>query len=76
MQLLYEYLTSIEFKLQIEGIVEGFTTMQHDLVREKNSMNRIWKQREKQIDKVVKNIPAMVGKVVGQIELAQEKINR
>ena len=30
----------------------------------------------RKIDKVVKNIPAMVGKVVGQIELAQEKINR
>ena len=31
---------------------------------------------DRKIDKVVKNIPAMVGKVVGQIELAQEKINR
>ena len=65
MQLLYEYLTSIEFKLQIEGIVEGFTTMQHDLVREKNSMNRIWKQREKQIDKVVKNTIDMYGSIRG-----------
>lgn len=65
MQLLYEYLTSIEFKLQIEGIVEGFTTMQHDLVREKNSMNRIWKQREKQIDKVVKNTIDMYGSIKG-----------
>ena len=65
MQLLYEYLTSIEFKLQIEGIVEGFTTMQHDLLREKNSMNRIWKQREKQIDKVVKNTIDMYGSIKG-----------
>ena len=65
MQLLYEYLTSIEFKLQIEGIVEGFTTMQHDLIKEKNSMNRIWKQREKQIDKVVKNTIDMYGSIKG-----------
>ena len=31
---------------------------------------------DRKIDKVIKNMPAMVGKVVGQIELAQEKINR
>ena len=31
MSMLYEYLTSNEFKLQVEGIVEGFTQMQNDL---------------------------------------------
>ena len=35
MSLLYQYLTSLEFKLQIEGIAEGFTQMQCDLIKEK-----------------------------------------
>lgn len=65
MSLLYAYLTSREFSMQIEAIVEGFTTMQHDLESEKRSMARIWKQREKQIDKVLENTIGMYGSIKG-----------
>ena len=65
MVMLYDFLTSNEFKLQIEGIVEGFTQMQNDLNSEKNSMKRIWKQREKQIDKVINNTINMYGSIKG-----------
>ncbi len=65
MSLLYDFLTSNEFRLQMEGIVEGFTQMQADLIREKNSMARIWKQREKQIDKVVNNAIGMHASIRG-----------
>ena len=53
MNLLYSFLTSNEFKLQVEGIVEGITEMQEDLIREKNTHKKLWKQREKQFEKVV-----------------------
>ncbi len=65
MELLYGYLTSNEFKMQIEAIVEGFTTMQADLDSEKRSMQRIWKQREKQIEKVLDNTINMYGSIRG-----------
>ncbi len=65
MSLLYSYLTSTEFKMQIEAIVEGFTTMKGDLDKEKRAMMRIWKQREKQIDKVLDNTITMYGSVKG-----------
>ena len=65
MSLLYSYLTSSEFSMQIEAIVEGFTTMKHDLESEKRSMARIWKQREKQIEKVLENTIGMYGSVKG-----------
>jgi hypothetical protein len=65
MSLLYGYLTSTEFSMQIEAIVEGFTTMQTDLDTEKRSMARIWKQREKQIDKVLENTIGMYGSIKG-----------
>lgn len=65
MAMLYDFLTSNEFRLQIEGIVEGFTQMQSDLDSEKRAMQRIWKQREKQIEKVVNNTLGMYGSIRG-----------
>jgi len=65
MSMLYDFLTSNEFRLQIEGIVEGFTQMQNDLDSEKRAMQRIWKQREKQIEKVVHNTLGMYGSIRG-----------
>ncbi len=65
MSLLYGYLTSTEFRMQIEAIVEGFTQMQSDLDSEKRSMQRIWKQREKQIEKVLDNTIGMYGSIKG-----------
>jgi hypothetical protein len=65
MSLLYGYLTSTEFTMQVDAIVEGFTQMQKDLDSEKRSMNRIWKQREKQIEKVLDNTIGMYGSIKG-----------
>jgi len=65
MTLLYNYLTSNEFAMQVEAIVEGFTTMQNDLQKEKNAMARLWKQREKQLEKVLDNTIGMYGSIKG-----------
>ncbi|WP_457595952.1 DUF2130 domain-containing protein [Hydrogenimonas sp.] len=65
MELLYDYLTSNEFRMRIEAIVEGFTRMQSDLQSERRAMERIWNQRQKQIEKVLKNTTAMVGAIHG-----------
>lgn len=65
MEMLYDFLTSNDFKLQIEGITEGFTQMQTDLASEKRAMQRIWSQREKQIDKVINNTIHMYGSIRG-----------
>jgi hypothetical protein len=65
MELLYNFLTSNTFRMQIEAIVEGFTTMKNDLESEKRSMQRIWKQRDKQIEKVITNTIDMYGSIKG-----------
>ncbi len=62
---LYDYLTSNEFKLQIEAIVEGFTQMQSDLNTERRAMENLWKKREKQIDKVLINTNHMYSSIRG-----------
>lgn len=65
MAMLYSYLTSSEFRHHIEGIVEAFTSMREDLHRERTAMEKLWKQREKQIDKVVASTTALYGDVRG-----------
>jgi hypothetical protein len=65
MHMLYDYLTSNAFRLQVEAIVEGFTTMRADLEKEKNAFARMWKQREKQIEKVTQNTIEMYGSIRG-----------
>lgn len=65
MEMLYEFLTGNEFRMQIEAIVEGFSQMQNDLTKEKRAMDSIWKQREKQIQKVILNTVNMYSSVKG-----------
>ena len=65
MAMLYDYLTSNEFALQIGAIVEGFDLMRQDLDREKRSMQGIWKRREKQIEKVLLNTNYMYSSIKG-----------
>lgn len=65
MSMLYAYLTGVEFKQQIEAIVEGFTELQDGIQREKNAMAKIWKEREKQLEKVLLNTTNFYGSVKG-----------
>ena len=65
MHLLYDFLTGNAFKLQVEAIVEGFSGMKNSLETEKRSMQRIWKEREEQIDKVIENTIDMYGSIRG-----------
>lgn len=65
MVMLYDFLTSNEFRLQVEAIVEGFTQMQVDLNTEKRSIEGHWKKREKQIQKVLLNTNHMYYSIRG-----------
>ena len=65
MAMLYDYLTSNEFRLQVEGIIEGYTQMQADLEIEKRSITGHWKKREKQLKKVLNNTNFMYNSLRG-----------
>ena len=67
MEILFTYLSGPEFRLQVEGIVEAFTTLRGELESEKKAMNRIWKNREKQLDRVLLNTSGMYGSLQGII---------
>jgi len=49
----------------IEATVEAFTALQSELKRERRAMERIWSEREKQIERVIANTAGMYGEVRG-----------
>lgn len=65
MYMLYDYLTSNTFHRQVETIVDAFTALKTGLDKEKRSMQRIWVEREKQIERVVQNTIDMHATVRG-----------
>jgi hypothetical protein len=67
MEALYQYLAGVEFTQKIKGIVEAFTSMQEQLNQERRAMEKHWRQREKEIDRVVKNTVGLYGDMQGII---------
>jgi hypothetical protein len=65
MNLLYDYLTSNEFAEQWNAIREGFTSMRMSIQRERDTMERLWKSREKQLEKVLLNASHIRGSIEG-----------
>ena len=58
MEALYDYLSGPEFRQKVVAIVETFTGMKVQLDKERQAMERLWKEREKQIERVVLNTSA------------------
>lgn len=65
MNMLYDYLTGNEFKLQLEAIIEGFSALKDSINREKLAMEKLWKEREKQLEKVLINVTGFYGSIKG-----------
>jgi hypothetical protein len=65
MQLLYDYLTGNEFRQQMETIVEGFLCMKTSIDKERIQMEKLWKEREKQLQKVLISTSGLYGSIKG-----------
>jgi hypothetical protein len=65
MQMLYDYLTGNEFRQNIEAVVEGFISLRDGITRERAQMEKLWKEREKQLDKVLLNTTRFYGSIKG-----------
>ena len=65
MHLLYNYLTSQEFSEQWKAIREGFMSMKLSIQRERDAMEKLWKAREKQLEKVLLNAAHIRGSIEG-----------
>lgn len=67
MELIYQYLAGTEFQQKISGIVDAFVAMQNQVQQERRAMEKQWKEREKQIERVIKNTTGLYGDMQGII---------
>ena len=65
MHMLYDYLTSNEFAGQWKAIREGFMSMKLSIQKERDAMEKLWKAREKQLEKVLLNAAHVRGSIEG-----------
>jgi hypothetical protein len=78
MEILYNYLSSDQFKQRIEGIVEPFMTLREQLESEKRTTQTAWAKREKQLDRALASTCALygdLGGIIGQALPTIEQLN-
>ncbi len=65
MYMLYDYLTSSEFSEQWKAMREGFMSLKMSIQKERDMMEKLWKSREKQLEKIMLNAAHIKGSVEG-----------
>lgn len=66
-EMLYDFVTSQSFTSRLNELTETYNQMQDDLRREKNTLQRLWAQREKQIEKLLLHTNESLGSIEGII---------
>jgi len=69
MDILYQYLTGVQFRQRIEAIVEAFTSMEQDILKEKKYFTKKWASQEMQIKKVLASTIGIYGDIDGMVSL-------
>lgn len=67
MEVLYQYITSMEFAHRIEAIIEAFGGFQAEMEREKRWFQSKWARQEKQLRKVMDHTHGMYGDLQGVV---------
>ena len=79
MEILYRFLTGIEFRNRIEAIVDNYKTLQDEIENEKRASAKRWAKQEKAIRAVIDNTYGLYGDLQGiagselQIPLLEEE---
>ena len=66
-EVLYDYITSHEFRQQVEAMMEVYREMQDQISKEKAAYERIWKLREGQMQRLVSSTANVVGSIQGRV---------
>ena len=69
LELLYRYLSGVEFRQRVEAVVDAFANMRRDLDQERRAAERQWARRSKQIDAVTFTVSGMYGDLEGLVSL-------
>ncbi len=66
-EILYDYITSHEFRQQLEAIVEVYREMQDSITKERGAYERMWKAREGQLQRLMSSTANIVGSIQGRV---------
>jgi len=64
-EILWNYLTSVEFKQRVEAIYESYNNLRDELQKEKDWFTKKWAREEKSITRVADNLLGMHGDLEG-----------
>jgi len=64
-EILWNYLTSVDFRQRVEAIYDAYSQMLNDLKKEKDWFTKKWAKQEKNITRVADNILGMHGDLEG-----------
>ncbi len=65
MELVYQYLTGLQFRRRVEAMIEAFSSMKEDLDKEKKAITKQWAKREGQIQQMLEATAGMHGDLQG-----------
>jgi hypothetical protein len=66
-EVLYQYITSVDFRHRIEALVEAFSGLQQEQEREKRWFQTKWARQEKQLRQIIDHTQGMYGDLQGVI---------
>lgn len=64
---LYSFITSHEFRQQIEAILEEYSAMKQQIERERRAYEKMWSAREVQVERIFKSTARIVGGIQGTV---------
>ncbi len=65
MQVLYQYLTSAQFRNRMETMLQSFANMQQVIEQEKRAMTKHWKSRQTNLDRMITTTATLQGELEG-----------
>ncbi len=65
--LLYQYITSDEFTVRLQGMLDGFISIKANIDSERIAMEKIWSKREQELRKAIIHTNALRGSLEGII---------
>ena len=65
MEMMFQYITGDEFRQRIETIVSAFVSMEEQIGKERRTMEKQWRERQKQIERIMLNTTGMYADVKG-----------
>jgi hypothetical protein len=75
MVMLYDYFTGSEFKSKWTAIREGFLAEKNMINKERETMEKLWSAREKNLEKIIKNAAQIQGDIEGISDLNSFNLN-